>query len=120
MRVLVIEDNRRFLDLMRSHLTKRGFVVDVAETLADGLILVASGCHDMALLDLSLPDGDGKEFIDRLRREHSSMPIIVLSARGGIDDRLGSLDLGADDYLVKPFDLDELVARVRAVARRGV
>jgi DNA-binding response OmpR family regulator len=120
MRVLTIEDNRRFLDLMRSHLTKRGFVVDVAETLADGLTLVASGCHDMVLLDLSLPDGDGKEFIDRLRREHSSMPIIVLSARGGIDDRLGSLDLGADDYLVKPFDLDELVARVRAVARRGV
>jgi two-component system response regulator QseB len=119
MRVLAIEDNRRFLDLMRSHLAKRGFAVDVAATLADGLILVASGCHDVVLLDLSLPDGDGKEFIDRLRREHSSVPIIVLSARGEIAERLGSLDSGADDYLVKPFDLDELVARMRAVARRG-
>jgi DNA-binding response OmpR family regulator len=120
MRVLAIEDNRRFLELMRSHLTKRGFAVDAAETLADGLTMVASGCHDVVLLDLSLPDGDGKEFIDRLRREHSSIPIIVLSARGEIAERLGSLDLGADDYLVKPFDLDELVARMRAVSRRGV
>src|SRR5712691_10634791 len=120
MRVLAIEDNRRFLELMRSHLTKRGFTVNIAETLADGLVMASASCHDVVLLDLSLPDGDGKEFIDRLRREHSSIPIIVLSARGEIAERLGSLDLGADDYLVKPFDLDELVARMRAIARRGV
>jgi DNA-binding response OmpR family regulator len=119
MRVLAIEDNRRFVDLMRSHLTKRGFAVDVAETLADGLIMVSSGSHDVILLDLSLPDGDGKEFIDRFRRERSATPIIVLSARGEIAERLGSFDMGADDYLVKPFDLDELVARMRAVTRRG-
>jgi DNA-binding response OmpR family regulator len=120
MRVLAIEDNRRFVDLMRSHLSKRGFAVDVAETLADGLAMASSGSHDVVLLDLSLPDGDGKDFIDRLRRERSATPIIVLSARGEIAERLGSLDLGADDYLVKPFDLDELVARIRAVTRRGV
>ena len=119
MRVLAIEDNRRFLDLMCSHLKRHGFAVDSAATLAEGLELVASGCHDVVLLDLSLPDGDGSEFLARLRREQSAVPIIVLSARGEIADRLGSLDSGADDYLVKPFDLDELVARIRAVARRG-
>src|SRR6266851_2930738 len=119
MRVLAIEDNRRFLDLMRSHLRKRGFTVDTADTLADGLIMASSGGYEVVLLDLLLPDGDGGEVIDRLRRERSLVPIIVLSARGEIADRLGSLDSGADDYLVKPFDLDELVARVRAVARRG-
>ena len=119
MRVLAIEDNRRFLHLMCSHLEKRGFTVDAAETLGEGLNLVSSGCHDVVLLDLSLPDGDGAQFITQLRREQSAVPIIVLSARGEIADRLGSLDSGADDYLIKPFDLDELVARVRAVARRG-
>lgn len=120
MRVLAIEDNRRFLELLRSHLKKRGFTVDTAETLADGLVMASFGGYDVILLDLSLPDGDGAEVIDRLRRERSPMPIIVVSARGEITDRLGSLDSGADDYLVKPLDLDELVARIRAVARRGV
>ena len=119
MRVLAIEDNRRFLELMRSHLKKRGFMVDTAETLADGQVMASSGGHDVILLDLALPDGDGAEVIDRLRRERSPIPIIVLSARGEINDRLGSLDSGADDYLVKPFDLDELVARIRAVIRRS-
>jgi DNA-binding response OmpR family regulator len=120
MRVLAIEDNRRFADLMRSHLTKRGFAVDVAETLADGFMMASGGSHDVVLLDLSLPDGDGKEFIERLRCERSTTPIVVVSARGEIVERLGSLDMGADDYLVKPFDLDELVARIHAVTRRGV
>jgi DNA-binding response OmpR family regulator len=119
MRVLAIEDNRRFLDLMRSHLKKRGFTVDTADTLADGLIMASSGGYEVVLLDLLLPDGDGGEVIDRLRRERSLVPIIVLSARGEITDRLGAFDSGADDYLVKPFDLDELVARIHAVVRRG-
>src|SRR5216683_7009190 len=119
MRVLAIEDNRRFLDLMRSHLKKRGFTVDTADTLADGLIMASSGGYEVVLLDLLLPDGDGGEVIDRLRRQRSLVPIIVLSARGEITDRLGAFDSGADDYLVKPFDLDELVARIRAVVRRG-
>src|SRR5438105_2429238 len=119
MRVLAIEDNRQFLELMRSHLTKRGFIVDTAETLAEGLALAVSGGHEAILLDLTLPDGDGAGIVDQLRRAGRAEPIIVLSARGGILDRVGLLDSGADDYLVKPFDLDELVARIRAVARRG-
>jgi two-component system OmpR family response regulator len=119
MRVLAIEDNRQFLDLMRSHLAKRGFTVDTAETLADGLALALQGGHDAILLDLALPDGNGTVIVDELRRAHSSVAIIVLSAHGAIHDRVGLLDNGADDYLVKPFDLDELVARIRAIARRG-
>ena len=119
MRILAIEDSQKFLDLMRSHLTKRGFIVDTAETLADGLMMLSGGEHDVILLDLNLPDGDGAEIIDELRRTHRPTPVIVLSARGEILDRVDLLDAGADDYLVKPFDLDELVSRIRAVARRG-
>jgi DNA-binding response OmpR family regulator len=120
MRVLAIEDNRQFLDLMRSHLAKHGFTVDAAETLADGLTLAGDGGHEVILLDLGLPDGDGTRLVEELRRARSPVPVIVLSARGAIVDRVGLLEAGADDYLVKPFDLDELVARIRAVARRGV
>lgn len=118
MRVLAIEDNRPFLELLRSHLAKHGFTVDVAETRAEGLALALGGDHDMVLLDLALPDGDGAAIVDELRRAGRLCPIIVLSARGGIADRVGLLNGGVDDYLVKPFDLDELVARIRAVARR--
>lgn len=119
MRVLLIEDNRSFLELMRSHLMKRGFTVDTAETLADGLMLVGTGGYDIILLDLTLPDGDGAAIIERLRLDRSPVPVLVLSGRGEIVDRVDLLDSGADDYIVKPFDLDELVARIRAVARRG-
>jgi len=119
MRVLAIEDSQMFLDLVRSHLTKRGFIVDAAGTLAEGLMLMSAGGHDVILLDLNLPDGDGSEVLDQLRRMRSATPVIVLSARGEILDRVDLLDAGADDYLVKPFDLDELVSRIRAVIRRG-
>jgi two-component system, OmpR family, response regulator len=119
MRILAIEDNRPYLDLMRSHLAKHGFTVDTAETLADGLVLARAGEHDVILLDLGLPDGDGAAVIEELRRRQSPIPVIVLTARGAILDRISLLDTGADDYIVKPVDFDELVARIRAVARRG-
>jgi DNA-binding response OmpR family regulator len=119
MRLLAIEDNRQFLELLRSHLGRHGFAVDGAQTLAEGLALAAEGGYEAILLDLMLPDGDGTRVVEQLRRAKSAVPIIVLSARGAIADRLELLDLGADDYLVKPFDLDELVARIRAVARRS-
>jgi DNA-binding response OmpR family regulator len=119
MRILAIEDNRQFLELMRSHMAKHGFVVDTADTAADGLALATAGEHDVILLDLGLPDGDGTQILQALRRARNLVPILVLSARGAIHDRVELLDSGADDYLVKPFDLDELVARIRAVARRG-
>src|SRR5438874_1719352 len=102
MRVLAIEDNRQFLELMRSHLTKRGFTVNTAETLVDGLALAVAGEHEVILLDLALPDGDGAAVIERLRQDRSAVPVIVLSAHGEILYRVGLLDAGADDYLVKP------------------
>ena len=119
MRVLAIEDNRQFLELLRPHLVKHGFAVDTAETLAGGLNLAADGGYDAILLDLGLPDGEGADIVEALRRAHSPVPVLVLTARGAISERVGLLDSGADDYLVKPFDLDELVARIRAVVRRG-
>lgn len=119
MRILAIEDNRQFLDLMRSHLMKHGFVVDPAETLADALALAADRGPDVILLDLGLPDGDGAAIVTALRHARNTVPVIVLSARGSVVDRVGLLELGADDYLVKPVDFDELVARIRAVLRRG-
>lgn len=119
MRVLAIEDNQQFLDLLRQHLEKHGFMVDSATTLADGLTCAGAGGHDAILLDLALPDGDGAQVVAELRRDRSAVPVLVLSARSAIHDRVGLLDLGADDYMVKPFDLNELVARIRTVARRG-
>jgi DNA-binding response OmpR family regulator len=119
MRVLAIEDNRQFLGLLRSHLTKRGFVVDTAETLADGLTMALDAIHDVVLLDLALPDGDGAGIVERLCRGRSTLAVIVMSARDAVVDRVNLVEAGADDYLVKPFDLDELVARIRTVVRRG-
>src|SRR4051812_37301829 len=118
MRVLAIEDNRPFLQLLRANLTKRGFTVDVTETLEDGTALASAGGYDAILLDLALPDGDGKQVVETLRRARDPVPIMVLSARGSIGDRVALLDLGADDYLVKPFDFDELASRIHAVVRR--
>jgi DNA-binding response OmpR family regulator len=119
MRVLAIEDNQQFLELVRSHLAKHGFAVDTAETLAHGLELADTGEHDVILLDLGLPDGDGAAVVKQLRGRQDPTPVIVMTARGAIFDRISLLDSGADDYMVKPVDFDELVARIRAVARRG-
>jgi DNA-binding response OmpR family regulator len=119
MKVLAIEDNRPFLNLLRANLTKRGFTVDGTETLEDGTVLASEGGYDAILLDLALPDGDGKQVVERLRRARDPVPILVLSARGGIGDRVALLDLGADDYLVKPVDFEELAARIHAIARRS-
>ncbi len=119
MRVLAIEDNRPFLNLLCANLTKRGFTVDGTETLEDGTALASERGYDAILLDLALPDGDGKQVVERLRRARDPVPILVLSARGGIGDRVALLDLGADDYLVKPVDFEELSARIHAVVRRS-
>src|SRR5438093_11447459 len=119
MRVLAIEDQPAFVKLVSSHLAKHGFLVDAAASLADALATLSATRYDAILLDLVLPDGNGAQLVDRLRREGSTVPAIVISARGLIAERIGLLEAGADDYLVKPFDLEELVARIRAVTRRG-
>jgi DNA-binding response OmpR family regulator len=118
MRLLLIEDNERLGQLIRDGLTKDGLAVDWQQTLEDGEATLEAASFDLVLLDLGLPDGDGLDLIRRLRRASDTIPILVLTARGGLSDRVTGLDAGADDYLVKPFDISELSARCRALLRR--
>lgn len=120
MRLLLIEDNERLGQLIRDGLTKDGLAVDWQQTLEDGEATLEAAAFDLVLLDLGLPDGDGLDLIRRLRRASNTIPILVLTARGGLSDRVTGLDAGADDYLIKPFDVAELSARCRALLRRPV
>lgn len=115
-RILVIDDEPAIVRAVRANLGSRGFRVDVAESAKEALERV--GAHpDLVILDLGLPDGDGLELISSLR-ERDRAPIIVLSARGAERDKVRALDLGADDYLTKPFGVEELLARIRVALRR--
>jgi two-component system, OmpR family, KDP operon response regulator KdpE len=116
--VLVVEDDRNIVDLLRANLTVRGLSVLVSLTGEDALELVAREEPDIALVDLMLPKADGFELCRQLR-ERSSIGIIVLSARGGETDKVRALNLGADDYLTKPFGIEELLARIMATLRRS-
>jgi two-component system, OmpR family, KDP operon response regulator KdpE len=115
--VLIVEDERPLLRALAMNLEARGYRVSEAPTAASGLAAVATGEVDLVLLDLGLPDVGGLEVI-RAVRAYSQIPIIVLSARTGSTDKIAALDLGADDYVTKPFSIDELMARLRAAARR--
>lgn len=117
MRILVIEDNLRMGELIAQGLHDRGFTCDVAASLAAAEDALASAQFDVMLLDAGLPDGDGVAWL-RSRKSANKPPTIVLTARDGVEDRIRGLDAGADDYLPKPFAMDELAARVRAVLRR--
>jgi DNA-binding response OmpR family regulator len=119
MRILLVEDNRVLAAGFAKHMTKHGLTVDVCETAEEALAATETVAYDVVLLDLGLPDADGTVVLSRLRERRSSVPLLVITARATIRDRIASLNAGADDYLVKPFDLDELVARVHALARRG-
>jgi DNA-binding response OmpR family regulator len=118
MRLLLVEDNEQFSSLLRRGLEKVGLSTDVVATGNDALGAVAVGHFDVILLDLGLPDEDGVAVLRSLRRRGCTTPVIVLTARGSVRDRVAGLDSGADDYLVKPFALEELVARVNALMRR--
>jgi two-component system, OmpR family, response regulator len=119
-RVLVIEDESPMAALVRQSLTEAGHAVDVAETGEDALAWVDLAHYDAIVLDIMLPDIDGLEVCRRLRQWRVPAPILLLTARDAVEDRVGGLDAGADDYLVKPFALAELAARLRALARRPV
>ena len=116
-RVLVVEDDRNIVDLIRSNLTVRGFSVVVSADGGDAMRLVEEEHPDIALLDLMLPKVDGFELCRQIR-ERSSIGVIVISARGGESDKVRALNLGADDYMTKPFGIDELLARITATLRR--
>ena len=119
MRVLVAEDNVRMAAALTRGLQGEGMAVDVATTGAEALTLAAVTQYDMLLLDVMLPDGDGFETCQRLRANGIWVPVMMLTARASVDDRVRGLDSGADDYLTKPFSLAELLARIRALVRRS-
>lgn len=118
MRILLVEDEAEFAKTLRGALERENFIVDWIDSFALAAEASKSGVHELVLLDRTLPDGDGVDLIAQLRIDNPGVPIIVLSARGELGDRIDGLDEGADDYLVKPFELDELLARIRAVQRR--
>ena len=118
MKVLLVEDEAALRHSVTESLRQAGYVVEVAATFAQAHEKVRLYRYDCVLLDLTLPDGDGLDLIRELKAESSSAGVLVLTARNGLDDRIKGLDLGADDYMVKPFHLSELNARVRAIIRR--
>jgi heavy metal response regulator len=120
MRILVVEDERKIATYLKRGLEERGYAVDLAYTGRDGLDWAVAAPYDLIILDIMLPEMNGVAVCQALRRDGSRVPILMLTARDTIDDRVTGLDAGADDYLVKPFALKELLARVRALTRRGV
>jgi DNA-binding response OmpR family regulator len=117
-KVLVIEDTPKLGAAIREAMNRAQFVNDLAPSIEEADALLATSPYDLILLDLSLPDGDGLDFLRKLRAAQIHTPVIVLTARGGLNDRIAGLDDGADDYLVKPFELSEMISRCRAVLRR--
>jgi two-component system, OmpR family, response regulator len=118
MRILLVEDNTALATALGATLRRKGFVVEHAPTLAMARALWPTAVWGLVLLDLHLPDGDGLAFLSSLNRQHSDTTVIILTARDQISDRIRGLDAGADDYITKPFDPDELLARLRAIERR--
>lgn len=118
MRILLVEDARLVAEPLAHALGRAGYAVDAACDGARGLELARTGAYDAIVLDIMLPQLDGLSMLARLRREHVDTPVILLTARGDVRDRVRGLDAGADDYLAKPFHVEELLARIRAVLRR--
>ncbi|MEP6875671.1 MAG: heavy metal response regulator transcription factor, partial [Burkholderiales bacterium] len=118
MRILIVEDEAKTAAYLSKGLTEHGYVVDVAGNGIEGLHLATSGPYDLILLDVMLPGLDGWGVLDGIRRQRQT-PVLFLSARDEVTDRVKGLELGADDYLVKPFAFSELLARIRTLLRRG-
>ena len=119
MRILLVEDEHRVASFVARALREQAYAVDVAESGERAVSLACQSCYDTILLDLRLPDGDGIEVCRTLRDKGVNSPVLMLTARGLVEQRVEGLDAGADDYLTKPFAVAELLARVRALVRRG-
>jgi heavy metal response regulator len=119
MRVLIIEDEKKIADFIKRGLKEEGYLADVAYDGEEGHFLVSTNEYDLLILDLMLPKIDGISLCRRLRQENVFVPIIMLTAKDSVKDKVSGLDSGADDYLTKPFAFEELLARIRAVLRKG-
>ena len=119
MKILIVEDEPKAGDYLRQGLREAGYVVDLVDNGVDGLHQGLEGDHDLLILDVMLPGMNGWDILKRLRSEGRTMPVLFLTARDQVEDRVKGLELGADDYLVKPFSFAELLARVRIILRRG-
>jgi DNA-binding response OmpR family regulator len=119
MRVLIVEDDAGIASGLAATLKARGYAVDVTSTLAQASAALRVEPFDLVLLDLSLPDGDGLDWLRQVRRAGSVMPVLIMTARDALPERVAGLDEGADDYVVKPFEPEELLARMRAALRRS-
>jgi len=119
MRILVIEDEKKVAHFIKKGLEEQAYAVDVAYNGIDGESLAKQNAYDLIILDILLPKQSGWETCQRLRARNMDVPILMLTALGETEDKVKRLDTGADDYLTKPFDFDELLARVRALLRRG-
>jgi DNA-binding response OmpR family regulator len=119
MRVLIVEDDEKIASFLERGLSAHGYQVSLAERGDDGLELALTAEVDLVILDLSLPGLDGLDALERLRQARQDKPVLVLTARDSLEQKVRALDLGADDYMTKPFALDELLARLRALTRRA-
>ena len=119
MRILVIEDEAKVASFIRRALEEEGYAVDACADGAKGLDLASAGCYDLVILDLMLPGLPGIEVLKTLRKDQVSVPVLILTAQSQVNQKVKGLDAGADDYLTKPFAIEELLARVRVLLRRG-
>lgn len=119
MKVLLVEDDRKISAFVQKGLKEQGFVVDFCDDGDDGYLLATTQAYDVIVLDIMLPGRDGLSILKNLREQKNTVPVILLTARSALNERLEGLNLGADDYLCKPFFVEELVARIHAVSRRA-
>lgn len=118
MRILIVEDEYALADVLRDRLEDENYCVDLAADGEDGLYQGLTGIYDIILLDIMMPKMNGMEVIQRLRKGKTETPVLMMTAKSALEDKVTGLDSGADDYLTKPFEMDELLARIRALTRR--